>query len=255
MTNTQKIQATFPENKMNTKTNLWLSHALCAALAVFFFETVATFAGENDEVKFHYLPKSGLESSTVLAPPPVLASGEHMADMAQVVAIHRAATSNDLQRAYSEKKFSIFNFTPAIGSFFTSNNLPQTTAFMLRVQDEAEATTDAAKNYWKRPRPYTIDTNLANGKLETSFSYPSGHSTEGTVLALVLADLIPDKKDAILAEGRDLGWHRVWIARHYPTDIHAGRVMARAIVQQMKENSDFRKDFEKARREIASFSR
>jgi len=32
--------------------------------------------------------------------------------------------------AYSEKKFSIFNFTPAIGAFFQSNSLPKTAAFL-----------------------------------------------------------------------------------------------------------------------------
>ena len=48
--------------------------------------------------------------------------------------------------------------------------------------------TDAGKDYYHRPRPYTTDPSLANGKLEKSFGYPSGHSTESMVLALVLAE-------------------------------------------------------------------
>ena len=41
------------------------------------------------------------------------------------------------------------------------------------------------------------------------------------------------------------------IARHYPTDIYAGRVLAQAIVRQMKKSDAFQKDFAAAKAEIA----
>ena len=112
--------------------------------------------------------------------------------------------------------------------------------------------TDNAKHYYKRPRPFMTDASLENGKLEKSFSYPSGHGTESMVLALVLADLFPDKQEGIIAVSRNIAWHRIQIARHYPTDIFAGRVLARAIVNEMKTNPDFQKDFAEAKAEIAA---
>ena len=160
-------------------------------------------------------------------------SPEQAADMAEVQAVYHAATSNDIAAAYSEKKFNIFNFTPAIGDFFVAGKFPKTEAFFDNVQKDAETVTDNAKDFYKRPRPYVTDPSLINGKLEKSFSYPSGHSTESMVLALVLSDLFPDKHDAIIAKARSIGWHRVQTARHYPTDIYAGRVLAQAIVKQM----------------------
>jgi acid phosphatase (class A) len=72
------------------------------------------------------------------------------------------------------------------------------------------------------------------------------------VLALVLADLVPEKKDAILAHARLIGWHRVQIARHYPTDIYAGRVLAQAIVKQMKKDDDFEESMADVKKEIES---
>jgi len=42
------------------------------------------------------------------------------------------------------------------------------------------------------------------------------------------------------------------IARHSPTDIHAGRVPAQAIVKPMEKNDDFQKDFAEAKAEIAA---
>ena len=200
----------------------------------------------------HYLTGKKPNAIELLAPPPLIDSPEQGADMAEVQAVYHAATSNDIAAAYSEKKFSIFNFTPAIGDFFQAGKFPKTEAFFDKVQTDAEFVTDKAKDYYKRPRPYTTDPTLANGKLEKSFSYPSGHSTESMVLALVLANLFPDKHDAIIAEARNIGWHRVEIARHYMTDIYAGRVLAQAIVKQFEKNDDFIKDLAAAKAEIAA---
>jgi acid phosphatase (class A) len=214
-----------------------------------------TMAEPNQPVALshlHYLADGKPDAIALLAPPPLPGSTEQAADLAEVVAVYHASSSNDIAAAYSEKKFDIFNFTPAIGNFFQSNNLPKTTAFFERVQTDAAAVTDNAKDFYQRPRPYVADPSLANGKLEKSFSYPSGHSTESMVLALVLADLFPDRHDAIIAKARSIGWHRVEIARHYMTDIDAGRVLARAIVHEMKANPDFQKDFAGAQAEIAA---
>jgi acid phosphatase (class A) len=201
--------------------------------------------------QLHFLAPDAVSAAILLPPPPLPDSAEQAADLNEVRAVYHAANSNDMAAAYSEKKFSIFNFTPVIGDFFQSNNLPKTAAFFARVQLDAETVTDLGKVYFHRPRPYAVDTDLANGKLEKSFSYPSGHSTESMVIALVLADLIPDKHDAIIGKARNIGWHRVEIARHYMTDIYAGRTLAQAIVHEMKNNPDFKKDFAEAKREIA----
>ncbi len=202
--------------------------------------------------ELHYLPAGQPDAAILLAPPPLPDSTEQAADMNEVKAVYHSASSNEMAGAYLEKEFNVFNFTDVTGAFFQSANLPVTAAFFEKVQADADAATGFAKKYFKRPRPYTTDPGLANGKLEKSFSYPSGHSTESMVLALVLADLLPEKRDVILAHARQMGWHRVQIARHYPTDIYAGRVLAQEIVRKMKENPDFQKDFAEAKREITA---
>jgi acid phosphatase (class A) len=204
------------------------------------------------EHSLNYLKAGKPDAAAVLAPPPLMDSAEQAADMEEVRAVYHSASSNDIAAAYSEKKFSVFNFTAAVGDFFQPGNLPKTAAFFEKVQLDAETVTDLGKDFFKRPRPYTTDPSLANGKLEKSFSYPSGHSTESMVLALVLADLLPDKQDAILAHARTIGWHRVQIARHYASDIYAGRALALAIVKQFKKSDPFDKDFAAAKAELAA---
>ena len=226
----------------------FLRPLLCAAVASAIFST-ATFAKESE---LNYLPPGSPSAAEILAPPPLLDSAEQAAEMATVRAVYHAASEADKQAAYAEKKFSVFNFTEVVGVFFIATNLPKTAAFFEKVQLDAETVTDLGKDYFQRPRPFTTDTNLSNGKLEKSFSYPSGHSAEAMTLALVLADLLPDKHDAIIAHARAMGWHRVQIARHYPADIFAGRTLAQAIAKQLKQSETFQKEFAEVKAEIAA---
>lgn len=199
-----------------------------------------------------YLANSHLNPVELLAPPPLPDSAEQAADLAEVRAVHAAAAGADTAAAAMEEKLSVWVFAPAIGTYFDAARLPKTAAFFKRVQHTTETFEEEGKNFWKRPRPYVVDPSLANGKPEKSFSYPSGHSLRGTVYALVLADLVPDKRDAILAKGREIGWHRVELARHYPTDIYAGRVLAQAVVRELKTDPAFEKDFADIKAELAA---
>ena len=223
-------------------------HWFSTALALTFALSLAA----KEASSLNFLQAGKPDAATLLAPPPLPGSVEQAADLDEVRAVYHAASSNDIATAYAEKKFTVFNYTTAVGAFFQSNSLPKTAAFFEKVQLDAETVTDLGKDFFKRPRPFTTDPSLANGKLEKSFSYPSGHSTESMVLALVLAELFPEKHDAILAQARAIGWHRVQIARHYQSDIYAGRVLAQAIVKQLKKSDNFQKEFAEVQAELAT---
>jgi acid phosphatase (class A) len=234
---------------MNTAYKSFLSRHNISFANLLLAGSVAFSVATAKESSLHYLAPGNPSAATLLAPP-LADSAELNADMETVRAVYHSASDADKQAAYGEKKFSVFNFTEATGSFFVETNLPKTAAFFEKVQKDAEIVTDLGKDFFHRPRPYSTDTNLINGKLEKSFSYPSGHSTESMVLALVLAEMLPEKSGAIITHARLMGWHRVQIARHYPTDIYAGRVLAQAIVRELKNSATFEKDFAAAKAEV-----
>lgn len=200
----------------------------------------------------HYLNPGEPDAIALLAPPPAANSAEQAADLTEVESVAHSAPPADVAAAKAEHKLTVFAFTPVIGDFFQPGKLPETEKFLAAVQKDADLTAETAKEHWKRPRPYKFDPSLAAGKLEKSFSYPSAHSTESMTVALVLTELFPEKKDAIMAEARAIGWHRVEIGRHYPTDIYAGRVLAQAVVRQMKQNPVFQRDLSAAKAELAA---
>ena len=227
-----------------------------AALHLLSFLTLFGAAtGPAVRADLYYLSDSNMVM-VLLPPPPGTNSAEQQADLAEVQSLHPEAKFLDPAITNAEKRVSVFTFTPVVGDFFQTNRFPKAERFFHRVLLDSVLVVDTGKDYWERPRPYVVDTNLVDGPPEKfSGSYPSGHSTLGTVFSLILCEIFPEKAEAILAKGREIGWHRVILGKHYPTDIYAGRVLGQRIVQEMQKNRQFRHDLREARNEIRSWLR
>ena len=196
-----------------------------------------------------YLKPGHPNGIALLAPPPAPGSAEEAADLASVRAVFKARTPAEKDRAFKDATLSIFLFEPAIGPFFQPDKLPKTEALFQKVRTDIADPINAPKNHWRRLRPYELDDSLTVGRPEKSFGYPSGHSTRGTVQALLLAELFPEQKEAILAFGRQIGWDRVLIGKHFITDINAGRVLGQAIVRELLASPEFQHDLAEAKAE------
>ena len=220
-----------------------LKKLLTVILAVTF--AANAFAKKGD---LHYLQPGQPDIAAAVAPPPQLGSAEQKADLETVRVTYHAAEKAPIDKA--ESKIEVFHFIANAGLSLNETNLPKTAAFFHNVMDDAKTVVGAGKDFFKRPRPFVTDPSLGTGNSDDSFSYPSGHSTESMTLALVLADLLPKQRETILGHGRWIGWHRVELGRHYPTDIFAGRFLAQAIVEELKKNPAFQKDFAEVKQEI-----
>ena len=81
-------------------------------------------------------------------------------------------------------------------------------------------------------------------------SYPSGHSTVGFGISLILAELVPDRAAQIIARGREIGDSRRVCNVHWLSDIEEGRVVATATVMRLNANPVFQADLQAARKEL-----
>ena len=81
--------------------------------------------------------------------------------------------------------------------------------------------------------PNVVQCDAPDAALAASGSYPSGHGAGGWAWALVMAELVPSRADAILQRGRDYGDSRVICGYHFPSDIEAGRVIAAAVIARL----------------------
>ena len=97
------------------------------------------------------------------------------------------------------------------------------------------------KYFWNRPRPsqlakeYGID--LGNVKLLDSMdtpSYPSGHSTQASLMALLLSDKVGNNKELkhdLMEVAKDISYSRQVGRGHYPSDSIAGEKLGKKIYQ------------------------
>ena len=198
------------------------------------------------------LPADYPDGIHLLSPPPVPGTPEHKADLAESRAAFHARTDAELKRAEHDASLSLWNFKPVIGPYFKKGKFPKMETFFECVKTNISSAINIPKDHYNRLRPYQIDPSLALGKPERSKSYPSGHSIRGTVTAMLLAEMLPDKQDGILQMGRDIGWDRVLIGKHFYTDVVAGRVLAQAIVRELHAVPDFEKDLAAVKAEIAA---
>jgi acid phosphatase (class A) len=203
-----------------------------------------------------YLADSHTDVLTLLAPPPTAGSAEDKADLEAAYMVASTATPAQLALAKDEVKLTPFHFAPVIGPWFQAGRFPKLEALFKEVESECKAVTSKAKKSWQRLRPYIVDPvrfpHAVEHEKPTDYSYPSGHSTRGTVYAVLLAELFPAQRDALIAKGREVGWLRVQGGVHYPTDVYAGRVLGQALARDFLASTSFQADLAAVKSELAA---
>ena len=196
---------------------------------------------------------SQFDARTVLHAPPADDSAQTKAELAKVHEIEAKRTQAEFDKAVADgKNETVFLFQPVFGDGFTAEKLPVTAAFFAKVGNDEGVFANVAKNTWKRPRPFLVDTTLHPCEHGKSFSYPSGHATRGYLLAVVLAAAVPEKRDAILDRAADYGRSRLVCGVHYRSDVEAGRTTGTALGAVMLSLPAVRTDLESVHAELAA---
>jgi acid phosphatase (class A) len=196
----------------------------------------------------------GFDPISLLPPPPALHSPEDIVDRDATFRVYSARTPEEVATAKAEHKVTLAAFAQAIGPAYAKGRYPKLEALFVEIEAETKTVVDEGKDHWKRPRPNVADpARFADpGDPEKSPGYPSGHSTRGTVFSLILAEIFPDRRAAILQKGRDIGWVRVEAGVHTPLDIYAGRVLGQALAQAFLRDPAFQADLAAVKAEVAS---
>ncbi|MEI8251753.1 MAG: phosphatase PAP2 family protein [Synechococcus sp. ELA057] len=111
---------------------------------------------------------------------------------------------------------------------------PRLNAGLRSFMGPIDAVTGMIKKQTARPRPYQqyalIRPCLPR---EDSQSFPSGHSTWYSAASELLADLLPERRERLLAVGFHAGASRVMCGVHFPSDVEAGRRLGAAAAVQI----------------------
>jgi hypothetical protein len=201
----------------------------------------------------HFVTADQFDFKSLLGDPPPDNSPEHKAEVNHMLDLQAARTSEEERRCKDEEEVTVFAFSTVLGDDFNAKNLPVTTKVMSEALADTKIVTNAAKLTWRRVRPPLAEPRIHPCvKLEHTASYPSGHATRGIVWATLLAEIFPDKRDAILARGKQIGDDRVLAGMHYPSDVVAGQKLGAEIAVKLLANADFKAELDKARAECAA---
>jgi acid phosphatase (class A) len=144
----------------------------------------------------------------------------------------------------------------AVGVDLTTQNAPKFTAMVRRMGRDATNATNPPKDTYKRLRPFLIDQGPIcidpNGGIAKSFDYPSGHNTYSWAVALVVAELVPDRATEILVRARAFGESRLICGVHNMSAVEAGRTNGSIVVAALHGSGEFRHDLDAARSEVAA---
>jgi len=151
-------------------------------------------------------------------------------------------------------------FSPAVGVELSYEKTPAICKLLSRTAYTSSAATRNAKNFYKRTRPFDeFSEGTGVPEKEESYhgtaSYPSGHSTRGWTMALILCELFPSHANEILEAGYQYGESRVIVGYHYESDVQAARISSSAVVSVLHSDPVFCRDMKKAKKEAARLSR
>jgi acid phosphatase (class A) len=188
--------------------------------------------------------------ASALAPPPAPGSDGAKADLAVVLWLQRTRDADDVARARREVGLGLEAFAPALGPGFTPAAHARTVALLARAHAFATPAIRGAKARFGRVRPYDADPRVAPAvEREDTPSYPSSHATRGVLIARVLAELAPPRREALLELGRRVGYDRVLAGVHYPSDVVGGQELGAALADALLADASFAAELERARDE------
>ena len=189
----------------------------------------------------------------ILPQPPAADSATTKAELAELHRIEANRTKEQAAQAVADdKNETMFIYRNELGAKFTPEALPITAAFSARVKNDEGINTTPAKEGFQRIRPYNLDKTLhpiCVTKTKDD-SYPSGHTTAGYLLALALIEMVPEKRDAILARADDYANNRMVCGVHYRSDLQASRLLAYSTYALMSANPQYKKEMAEARLEL-----
>ena len=155
--------------------------------------------------------------------------------------------------------FAAGTFSCALGIRISKKKTPALYRLLQRTLVDAAVAVNRAKTFYRRERPFvhyneTSCTPKDEAFLRQNGSYPSGHSAIGWVWALTLAEVAPDRENALLLRGREFTESRVVCDVHWYSDTLMGMLMGSTVFARLNSNPAFLADVAAARKEYRAMN-
>ena len=198
-------------------------------------------------------PDPAVPLAALLMAPPKHAGAQTKAELQELLRLQESRTLQQVKHVRGDDHRTVERFLGGMGI-----KLEQLSDASIRFFDcigfAVEKAVRDAKTTFMRTRPYRLHEN----KLHTlkklsdrdSTSYPSGHATYGTVVGLVLVEMVPEKREEIYRRIQDYGYSRLVSGAHFRSDVYAGNIAGAAIAASLLNQEAFRSQLKEVKVEL-----
>ena len=136
-----------------------------------------------------------------------------------------AVANNDEQSFYS-----IIEYLKPLGIKFHEGELRD-------IALQARPTIGYFKNKFNRIRPFEAypELDVLGSKTNKTRSYPSGHSTQSTIIGLYASEKFPEHREGIMQAAKEVGMGRVKAGFHFLSDHIAGQMLGTKMFEMMNK--------------------
>lgn len=206
------------------------------------FSALLAFSALSPVAAANFLDPASIPITQILQPPPQPGTEEYKTDLGFLKNARATATKKQMLRGFIASHDGVFDYAQTLGPWFNAKNLPVTAALFSQVTADTKDAIEVAKHYFTRTRPESWK-ETGSPEKSNGYAYPSGHTTRAFVWADLLADALPDLKKPLHLQARQKAWYRVILGRHFPADVHAGKIYGQYLAKRFLSDPEFRKEW------------
>jgi len=200
-----------------------------------------------------YLTGVTADFVAIFAAPPERDSPATRRELDELLELQKSRTAAEVAAAQADRKTDIQRFYGALGFPVGAHpDLPLLRALAEDVEDDTRPYVRAAKEKFRRLRPYEIEPRMEPciDHVRGDLSYPSGHASFGYVMAYLLRDMVPERESQLMARADDFARQRMVCGVHFRSDIEAGRQGAQWLAQEFRASETYRAAAQRAKTEL-----
>jgi acid phosphatase (class A) len=202
-----------------------------------------------------YITATDVDFPGLLPPPPKEDSPEGKRDLQAILDLQKNMTPQleaAIQRDLDQSVYTVAG--SVLGPKFTKENFPMAGEFFAKAVKDAGVGVGPIKQKYKKVRPFQYSKEVKTPenivKITGGPTYPSGHSSTGALIPLLLGMMVPEKREALFERGWEYSVNRVASGAAYPSDFEGGHIAATLAVHEMLKNPAFRADFDAVKAEV-----
>lgn len=202
----------------------------------------------------YYLTAPLPDYAALLPGPPAAGSDAANADMAAARLVDKSRTPQQVAAAqHDAEEESMFLYANVFGPMFTPAQFPLIAALGVHLRAEVGVVNPPLKVHFGRHRPPYVDKGLhAVCPSIDDGAYPSGHSANGYLYSMVLAQMVPERAPEILQRADDYAHNRVVCGVHFPSDTQASRTLSLVLFGELASTPRFNAEMLRAQTELRS---